>query len=65
MCVGIGEGGCVRKSLVELTGKGSVIAEGNSELFQMVVSIRPTLSCGPGAMLLHCSGARGSEQQKA
>lgn len=53
MCVGTGEGGCVRKSLVELTGKGSVIAEGNSELFQMVVSIRPTLSCGPGAMLLH------------
>ena len=26
---------------------------------------RPTLNCGPGAMLLHSSGSRGSEQQKA
>lgn len=65
MCVGTGEGGCVRKSLAQLTGEGSVIAEGNSELFQMAVSIRPTLSCGPSAMLLHCAASRGSEQQKA
>ena len=47
--LGLGGVGYVRKSLVELTGKGSVIAEGNSELFQMAVSIRPALSCGPSA----------------
>lgn len=63
--LGLGRVGYVRKSLVELTGKGSVIAEGNSELFQMAVSIRPALSCGPSAKPLYYTGARGSRQQKA
>lgn len=65
MCAGIGGVGYVRKSLVVLTGKGSVMAEGNSELFQMVVSIWPALSCGPSANLLYYTGAHGSRQQKA
>ena len=65
VCAGIGGVGYVRRSLVELTGKGSVIAEGDSELLQVAVSIRPALSCGPSAKLPCYTGARGSRQQKA
>lgn len=65
MCVlGLGRGDVLgrvgrvdRKRQCHSRGKFRAISDGGF--------YQPTLNCGPGAMLLHSSGSRGSEQQKA